>query len=301
MQNILLILLLFFNFNCYAIRFNLPKNDNAIVGKVSTINIKQEETFADLAERYDVGYLQLVATNPYVNPWVPKDGSEVILPRHFILPQGKREGVVINLSEYRMYVYPKNSKYVYTYPIGIGREGWESPITETSITRIEHNPSWYPPQSIIDEHFAKYGEELPQKVEPGPNNPLGPVKLNLNLPGYLIHGSNKEFGVGMRVSHGCFRMFNHHALELSELVKAGTKVRIIKERFKFGRSGNKLYLEAHPPLEDDTSDENINHYQNVVNMLRKFTHRDNIKVNWDALDEVVAAEEGLPTEIATFY
>jgi len=301
MHKILLMLSLALSFNAYAIKFKLPTNNDAVIGKLSTVYIKQEETFADLAERYDLGYLQLVASNPYVDPWVPKDNSEVILPRNFILPQGKREGVVINIAEYRMYFFPKNSLYVYTYPIGIGREGWESPISETLITRIEHNPSWYPPQSIIDEHLAKYGEQLPKVVEPGPNNPLGPVKLSLKLPGYLIHGSNKEFGVGMRVSHGCFRMFNHNVLELAKMIKPGTKVRIIKERFKFGRSNNKLYLEAHPPLEDDMSDENVNHYSNVVTMLRNLPHKDNIKVDWDVLAEVVAAEEGIPTEVATFY
>jgi len=300
-MRILILCLLAFSQIVYGISFPLPFKNEDIVGKIRTVYSKEGDTFADIAERYDLGYLQLVAANPYLNPWVLKAGSEIILPRHFILPPGAREGVVINLAEYRMYVYPKKGGRVYTYPLGIGREGWESPIADTIIKRIEDNPSWYPPQSIIDEHLAEYGEQLPRVVGPGPDNPLGPVKLTLGLPGYLIHGSNKEFGVGMRVSHGCFRMFNNNVTELADLIAAGTKVRIIKERFKLGRDNNKLYLEIHPPLEDDFAEQDVDIYADVKSKILSIkSTNSSLKINWNAVREVVAAEEGIPLVIASF-
>jgi len=305
-MKLLFLILLLASFNSFALKFQIDDNDE-IVGKVKIIYTKENELFADLAEKYDVGFLQLSAANPYVDPWLAITGTEVVLPQYFILPANEREGIVINLAEYRLYYYPPKKKgnktqFVYTYPIGIGRDGWESPVTHTTIRAIEADPAWYPPQSIIDEHFAEYGETLPKIVPPGPDNPLGPYKLSLSLPGYLIHGSNKEFGVGMRVSHGCFRMFNHHVSELANAVKRGTKVTIIKERFKFGKKDNQLFLEAHPALEDDIEDELTDYYDYIVEQVRRLNkkYHNRLKVDWNALREAVYAEEGLPTPIAVF-
>jgi L,D-transpeptidase ErfK/SrfK len=210
------------------------------------IKAKYEDTFADLGVVNDLGYLEMVVANPGVDAWLPGEGTEIILPTRFILPPGPRQGIVINLAEYRLYYFPKDRDVVYTYPLGIGREGWSSPVADAHITAKTPNPGWTPPQSIRDEHAAD-GDPLPAYVPPGPNNPLGPYKLGLSVPGYLIHGSNKKFGIGMRVSHGCFRMLNHNVLKLASLVSVGTPVRIINEPYKFGRSGGKVYLRRMHP------------------------------------------------------
>ena len=281
-----------------ALELPLPPPGEDIVGQVQVIKAKYEDTFADLGKANDLGYTEMVAANPGVDAWLPGEGSEVILPTRFILPAGPREGIVINLAEYRLYYFPKGRNVVYTYPLGIGREGWGSPITNTSIIAKTPNPAWYPPKSIREEHAAE-GDPLPTVVAAGPNNPLGPFKFTLGTPGYLIHGSNKKFGIGMRVSHGCFRMLNNNVLELAGMAPVGTKLRIINEPYKFGVSGGKIYLEAHTPLDDHGEGWLVDKRTAVINALLK---RDDLvghlRLDWDVVREVVAAEDGLPIEIA---
>ena len=224
-----------------ALELPLPPPGEDIVGQVQVIKAKYEDTFADLGKANDLGYTEMVAANPGVDAWLPGEGSEVILPTRFILPSGPREGIVINLAEYRMYYFPKGRNVVYTYPLGIGREGWGSPITNTSITAKTPNPAWYPPKSIREEHAAE-GDPLPTVVAPGPNNPLGPFKFTLGTPGYLIHGSNKKFGIGMRVSHGCFRMLNNNVLELAGIAPLAIKLRRMNRPSNFGVWGCTEYV-----------------------------------------------------------
>lgn len=277
----------------------MPAAGEDLVGQIQVIKARYEDTFASIGERYELGYSELVAANPGVDPWLPGEGTDIVLPTRFILPPGPREGIVINIAEYRLYYYSPNKATVHTFPLGIGREGWGSPVADTRVTGKTPNPAWYPPQSIRDEHAAD-GDPLPKVVPAGPNNPLGPFKFNLALSGYLIHGSNKKFGIGMRVSHGCFRMYNHNVLALADMVPVGTRVRIVDEPYKFGVSGGKLYLEAHAPLEEeDGSVSLLDKHAGVVNALLKdenltLTQR----LDWETIREIVAAEDGLPVQIA---
>ncbi|MFG0382392.1 L,D-transpeptidase family protein [Pseudomonas sp. zbq_18] len=281
-----------------ALELPMPPPGEDIVGQVQVVKARYEDTFADLGSANDLGYLEMVAANPGVDPWLPGEGAEIILPTRFILPPGPREGIVINLAEYRLYYFPKGQNVVHTFPLGIGREGWGSPIANTSIIAKTPNPGWTPPASIRAEHAAE-GDPLPAYVPPGPDNPLGPFKFTLGTPGYLIHGSNKKFGIGMRVSHGCFRMLNHNVLELAKMAPVGTSVRIINEPYKFGISGGKIYLEAHEPLSDTGEASIVDKHTAVINTLLK---RDDavgsMRLDWDMVREVVAAEDGLPIEIA---
>src|SRR5690554_6707504 len=279
-----------------AAQFPLP-TDGDIIGEVQTRIALHEDTFADIGKALDFGYLEMVAANPHVDAWLPGEGVEITLPSKYILPAGARSGIVMNLAEYRLYYYPKDKPVVYTFPLGIGREGWSSPISETRIVMKTPNPGWTPPKSILREH-EEAGDPLPAYVPPGPDNPLGPYKLTLGLPGYLIHGSNKKFGIGMRVSHGCFRMLNHNVLELASVVPVGTKVRIINEPYKFGFAQGKLYLEAHTPLSDDGETSVVDKHAAVVNVLLK---RDDIQdahlLDWQRVREIVAGEVGMPVPI----
>lgn len=281
----------------FALEFSLPPAGEDIIGQVRTITAKYEDTFADIGTANDLGYLELIAANPGVDPWLPKPGTEIVLPTRFILPPGPRVGIVINLAEYRLYYYPKGKNVVRTYPLGIGREGWGSPIALTKVTAKTANPTWTPPASIKAEHAAD-GDPLPNVVPAGPDNPLGPFKFTLGLPGYLIHGSNKQFGIGMRTSHGCFRMYNDNVLELAKLVPVGTSVRIINEPYKFGVSGGRAYLEAHTPLDAEGQPSGQDKHSVVVNALVKREDlASHLQVNWDVVRDVVSAEDGLPVEI----
>ncbi|WP_137817187.1 L,D-transpeptidase family protein [Pseudomonas sp. 2FG] len=281
-----------------ALELPLPPPGEDIVGQVQVIKAKYEDTFADIGVANDLGYLEMVAANPGVDPWLPGEGTEIILPTRFVLPPGPREGIVINLAEYRLYYFPQGQNVVHTYPLGIGREGWGSPIAATTITGKTPNPAWYPPKSIREEHAAD-GDPLPTVVPPGPDNPLGPFKFTLGVPGYLIHGSNKKFGIGMRVSHGCFRMLNQNVLELSSMAPVGTKVRILNDPYKFGVSAGKVYLEAHTPLDDHGVPSVVDKHTAVINaLLKREDQLGSLRLDWEVVREVVAAEDGLPVEIA---
>ncbi|MBT8100085.1 MAG: L,D-transpeptidase family protein, partial [Gammaproteobacteria bacterium] len=167
--------------------YELPPEGFDVIGSVSTITVRHEDTLIDIARRHGLGYEDIVRANPGVSIWVPGEGTEVVLPTQYVLPPGPREGVVLNLAEYRMYYYPKakagEPAYVMTYPISIGRMDWETPLGSTKVIAKARNPTWYPPQSVLDEHEAD-GDPLPRIVPPGPENPPGAFAMRLGLPGY---------------------------------------------------------------------------------------------------------------------
>lgn len=279
-----------------AEQWPMPAPGNDLAGEVQIHQASYEDTFADIGKARHLGYLEMVAANPHVDAWVPGEGREVVLPTRYILPDVERVGIVMNLAEYRLYFYDKKD-VLHTYPIGIGREGWSSPVNSTRIVMKTPNPGWTPPKSILQEH-AEAGDPLPAYVPPGPDNPLGPYKLTLGLPGYLIHGSNKKFGIGMRVSHGCFRMLNHNVLELADMVPVGTRVRIINEPYKLGWEGDQLYLEAHTPLDDHGEPSVVDKHELVLKLIHSRADvQQQARIDWNRVREVVAAETGIPEVI----
>lgn len=237
--------------------YELPPEGYDVVGAIATVTTRQEDTLVDIARRHGLGYHDIVRANPDVNVWVPGEGTEVVLPTRFVLPPGPRRGIVLNLAEYRLYYYPKpvdgEPAYVMTYPISIGRMDWETPLGATSVVSKVKNPSWYPPQSVRDEHAAD-GRPLPRIVPPGPENPLGKYAMRLGIPGYLIHSTNRPAGVGMRVTHGCIRMFPEDIEYLFPSVDVNTPVRIINAPVKIGWFGDELVMEVHPVLEAAVSE-----------------------------------------------
>jgi len=232
--------------------YELPPDGYDVIGALATITTREEDTLVDIARRHGLGYHDIVRANRGVNVWVPGEGTEVVLPTRFVLPPGPRQGIVLNLPEYRLYYYPEpvdgEPAYVMTYPISIGRMDWDTPLGATRVVSKVRNPSWYTPQSVRDEHAAD-GRPLPRIVPPGPQNPLGKYAMRLGLPGYLIHGTNRPAGVGMRVTHGCIRMFPEDIEFLFPNVDVNTPVRIINEPIKLGWFGNELVMEVHPVLE----------------------------------------------------
>ncbi len=232
-----------------------------VVGQVQVTVAKHEDTFADLARRFNVGYAELVRANPGVDPWLPGDGTEIVLPTEFILPDVPREGLVLNLAQMRLYYFPEPKKdapkdgpiEVVTHPIGIGKVGWATPEGTTKVVSHVKDPTWTPPLSVRREH-EKEGDILPPKVPPGPENPLGRHMMRLGWPTYLIHGTNKPPAVGMRASAGCIRLYPEDIAQVYELVADGTKVTVVNQPYLIGWRGDELLLQAYEPLVDDTRD-----------------------------------------------
>ncbi|MBT8103593.1 MAG: L,D-transpeptidase family protein [Gammaproteobacteria bacterium] len=302
--------------------YELPPDGSDVVGALSTVTARYEDTLVDIARRHGLGYQDVVRANPEVGVWVPGEGTEVILPTRFVLPPGPREGLVLNLAEYRMYYYPKpkagEPAYVYTYPISIGRMDWETPLGLTRIVAMAKNPAWYPPQSVRDEHAAE-GDPLPRIVPPGPDNPLGSRALRLGLPGYLIHGTNRPAGVGMRVSHGCIRMFPEDIEFLFQHISVNTVVRIINVPVKMGWDGETLVVEVHPLLESpqllvaaslqriekldadielpEVSSPSKDPLTQVTEQFITATAERAGQLDWDLVEAVVKRSDGIPESV----
>ena len=234
--------------------FELASPDQAVVGEPQIVFTTEENTFPDLAREYGLGYDELVAANPGIDPWLPGAGTPVLLPTQYVIPDVPREGIVLNIASKRLFYFPHaeegSPQVVLTYPIGIGRVGWETPLGSATVVSKARDPSWFVPASVRREH-RELGDPLPSVVPPGPDNPLGKFVLKLDLPGYLIHGTNQPYGVGMRVSHGCVRLYPENIELLYELVGTGEKVMIINEPYLEGQRDGEFYFEGHAPLADD--------------------------------------------------
>ncbi len=279
-----------------AATYTLANKTDSVIGELGSVTARQEDTLLDIARRNGLGYAEIKLANSGVDTWLPGAGTEIVLPTRFILPDAPRRGIVLNIPEMRLYYFiHRNETQVITYPLGIGREGWATPYTRTRITQKIKNPSWYPPRSIREEHAAA-GDPLPRVVRPGPNNPLGAYALRLGLPSYLIHGTNKPFGIGMRVSHGCIRLYPEDIATLFALVKRKTPVAIINQPYKIGREGNKFYLEAHPFLEEDAQ-EFADNLSSVVKGLVRLTKEQGYEIDWELARRIIRKQQGIPIEI----
>lgn len=266
-----------------------------LAGELSVISTRYEDTFAAIGNRDSLGYLELVKANPGVDPWLPGEGTRITVPRHYVLPDVKREGIVINLAEYRLYYFTGDG--VQVYPVGVGTEDNPSPLTDAEVTMPLESPAWYPPASIRAEYEAS-GDYLPRMIPPGPDNPLGSHALMLSEKGYLIHGTNKQFGVGMQVSHGCFRMYNEDISRFVYQVSKGTPVRVIREPVKIGLKGNEVWMEVHRPEEEYSEQDRAKLWRAVSSAVEEFRHKmPGVEVKRMAIELAVDQADGLPRMI----
>lgn len=273
--------------------------EDAVVGRNMTYIARYEDTLLDIARRFGMGLAELRLANPGVDVWLPGEGTAIRLPSRFVLPETPRSGLVVNVAEMRVYYYPKGEAVVHTWPISIGRVGWETPLGETSIVRKKASPTWYPPESIREE-AARSGDPLPRVVGPGPDNPLGSHALYLGFPQYLIHGTNKPFSIGMRVSHGCVRMYPEHIVELYELVKPGTPVTLVHQGVKAGWAGDNLYLEVHPEV-GVPEEKKRPSMTEVVSSLVAATPASGepMVLDWGRIEKALATANGIPVAVAS--
>jgi len=239
-------------------QFTYVPGMTGVLGELQVTKSRHEDTLADIARRFDLGYDELLRANPGVDPWLPGDGTTIILPTQFVIPDGPREGILVNVAAMRLFYFPKPPKgakdaprTVVTYPIGIGKIGWATPIGSTKIVSKRKGPVWTPPASVRKEHAAA-GDPLPARVPPGPDNPLGAYAMNLGWPSYLMHGTNKPPGVGMRASHGCIRLYPEDIESLFGKVAVGTKVTVVNQPLLAAWQDGSLYVQSFPvPVEGE--------------------------------------------------
>ena len=295
---ICIIILFVISSQAWAIKYTLQNDDDSVIGEIKTTRAELKDTLLDIARSNSLGYHDIKLLNPDLDTWLPGEGKEVILPLQFVLPDAEKKGLVLNIPEMRLYYFPENAdkdkKVVFTYPLGVGREGWSTPYIKTKIIEKKKHPKWYPPKSIREEHEEK-GDPLPEFIEAGPDNPLGDYALRLGKPEYLIHGTNKPYGVGMRVSHGCIRLYPEDIEYLFKNVKLGTSVNIVNQPYKVGIRDGIIYLEAHPHLKEDAS--RFSNLTEIVKLIIGKTEEKSYEIDWNLVNEVVREHKGIPVAI----
>jgi L,D-transpeptidase ErfK/SrfK len=249
----------------------------------------------DLAPALGVGYVELVAANLGVDPWLPPAGTRLALPRARLLPSGPRDGIVVNLGDLRLY-YFEAGKPARSFPIGVAKDGYATPLGVTEVKAKREKPTWIPGPSARRDGY-------PAKVEPGPDNPLGEHALYLGWPGYLIHGTNDPRGVGRHSSRGCIRLYPRDIAWLYRRVEPGTQVRVVNEPVKLGWVGGMLLLEVNPDAEQSLAlDESAKLEPRrapagLRELVTKAAGRHASRLDWTRIERAALRRSGVPTAI----
>jgi L,D-transpeptidase ErfK/SrfK len=301
----ILVLLLFVGISASGMRpaqaavYDLPDPGTQVVGEDLHLQTHYSDTLVEIARNYGLGYEEIVRANPKVDPWLPGEGTAIVIPGRHILPPGPRDGIVVNIPEHRLYYFPKPRKgqtpTVVTYPVSIGKMDWHTPLGLTHVVSKQKNPVWNPPASVRAEHLAN-GDPLPSgSIGPGPDNPLGLFAMRLAVhPGdYLIHGTNNPLAVGMAVTHGCIRMYPEDVAAIFPTVAVGTKVYLINVPLKVAFVDGDLLLEAHAPVDaqGQTVAPVVGDFEQMLNQVLGNT---TTAVNWDIAVETLQKADGIP-------
>jgi L,D-transpeptidase ErfK/SrfK len=297
-SHFLLFILILFTPTIFAATFTMQPNSD-IIGEKKYVTAKKGDTLHTIGRANDIGQLEMQEANPKINPnKAIKEGTQILVPSEYILPPVERVGLVINLAELRVYYYPSDKpNTVMTFPIGIGKQGWHTPIGETTIALKRKNPTWVPPASIRREAAAR-GQTLPAAIGPGPKNPLGAYAINFGWSGIRLHGTLAPTSIGTRASHGCIRMYPEDIDTLFHTVQIGDKVRVIYEPYKLGVSDGKLFIEAHELFPDNYY--KINHetkFDLLEDVVKDYNRPESQNINWFEVKEAIHETTGYPVQI----
>jgi L,D-transpeptidase ErfK/SrfK len=256
---------------------------STVIGSATRYKIREGESLIEIARMFNIGFNSITAANPGVDPFIPEADLPITIPTEWVLPDvAVRHGIVINVSEMRLYFFRK--EHVSTFPIGIGDDGKETPLGAFTIVEKKARPDWRVPRSIRLED-----PRLPDVVPPGPRNPLGSHALRLSSQSILLHGTNRPWGIGRKVSHGCIQLYPENIPWLFRNVRKGTTVSIVRQPVKVGTKGKQVFLEVH-------RDGNINYENEALKILRrkKLLQR----VNRARVKLVAQEKKGIPIRIS---
>lgn len=269
------------------------------IGEMQEYTAKYEDTLVHLARDNNLGFVEMRAANPHLDPWIPGRGAKIILPTMHLLPDAPRDGIIINLSDMRLYAFVNGKEPPMSFPIGIGREGLSTPKGTTIIARKKQGPTWRP-----TERMRREDPSLPVSVPPGPQNPLGTHILYLGWPQYGIHGTNRPFGIGRRVSSGCIRLYPESIVQLFYAVDQGLPVHVVDQPVKVAWVNDILYVEAHPSHDQANILEKEGHVtdfelseKEMINIIKVAgNYAENL--DWKQIRSLVRERRGYPVAVA---
>ncbi len=239
--------------------YPIPAPGEALIGEIVVLPGERRDTLSDVARRYNVGWDAIRQANPGVDAWMIGSDVPVMLPTQYILPNAPHEGIILNIAEMRVYYYPPGGRQVITYPASIGRMDWRTPLGPTSIARKQADPVWNPPASIKREHAEKGG-------------------------------------IGMRVTHGCVRLYPEDVEDLFKRVPVGTKVLMMDQPFKAGWKDNVLYVEAHPAFDEEGEPkphDDVSAVRKVVTAA--VAGQPHSPIDWAEIEAIARQSNGMPT------
>ncbi|MBC1189099.1 MULTISPECIES: L,D-transpeptidase [Kluyvera] len=286
-----------------AVTYPLPPEGSRLVGSTLNITVPQDNhlPLEAFAAQYGQGLSNMLEANPNVDVFLPKSGSTLVVPQQLILPDTVRRGIVVNVAEMRLYYYPPEGNTVEVLPIGIGQAGRETPRNwVTTVERKQEAPSWTPTPNTRRE-YAKRGESLPAFVPAGPDNPMGLYAIYIGRL-YAIHGTNANFGIGLRVSQGCIRLRNDDIKYLFDNVPVGTRVQIIDQPVKYTvEPDGSRWVEVHEPLSRNRTEyESDNKVPlPITPALRSFTQGEG--VDGSRARGALERRSGMPVNISTSH
>jgi L,D-transpeptidase ErfK/SrfK len=224
-----------------ALREQSPRLQSALGGPRSVL-VEPGDTLLDVAFRERLGFEAVVRMNPGVDEWIPDPGTVVRLPTRFLLPDVPAEGLVLNVPELRLYDF-RVEPVPDVYAVAVGDPDDPTPLGAFRVGSKRTDPVWTVPASIRAEK-----PELPARVPPGPDNPLGKYWMTIGTTSYGLHGTNVRWSIGRMATHGCVRFYEDDIQRLFERTPSGTRLHIVYQPFKWGADGDALLLEAHPDI-----------------------------------------------------
>jgi L,D-transpeptidase ErfK/SrfK len=281
-----------------AVSSDAPLYKLDYIGNTEKYKAEYEDTLIHLARKNNLGFIEMRSANPHLDPWIPGEDAEIILPKRHLLPNAPKKGVVINLAEMRLYIFDDAGNAPTTFPIGVGREGLQTPIGSTSVTRKAIGPSWRPTARM-----RKEDPSLPDVIKAGPDNPLGTHAIYLGWPQYAIHGTNRPYGIGRRVSSGCIRMYPEAIVKAYDLIPKGTMVTVVDQTIKVGWVDDMLYIEASTGQELADEMERLGKVReealssNQISYIKTKAGKRAAEIDWDIAQKAYNARSGYPVPV----
>ena len=289
----------FFSPSVLAVTYQLSKDNSRLIGHNMSVMIPEHNrnSLEYYASMYNVGLSNLLEANPGVDPFLPADGTVLSIPRQLLLPDAPRQGIIINTAEMRLYYYLPEADRVIVLPVGIGMVGGKTP--NNWVTKVRHkkaNPTWTPTLHERQD-YAKEGVILPVTVPAGPENPMGLYALYIGNQ-FAIHGTNANFGIGLRVSHGCVRLRAPDIQELFKTVPVGTRVQFVNQPVKFAKEPNgSFWIEVHEPLSETQEAFQSNQKATLPVVPKLLRYVQSGAVNPEKVSQAVHRRSGEPTRI----